>query len=341
MRNLSRQTITLLCIIGCVYSFSCKKGDTNDLGPNPPTDTLEVFTPGPPPSSISFEPANLQNSFTLSFDYSEMPGKISVYLDDTTNTDPHDQLLVAYSLNDGYLEKTEYYTVGGAPAGGFTIQRSGSNITRLIMEHEDEYEGGLTKDTMNISFSDSSGYTNMKVAYGNYFDETVPVTIDYVFNKNKLVETKAGLFTSGPNSVFFPSFRFQYKSNGCIWLKESDNYYGTSFVYGDAGRGLDSLFMILGGKDAHLLEAVLYYDQYIGLFFSPLELMLSDNSVELNALVHRYGALQEVKSIPSGAEYPTVQTFTFQNIFDEEKRLVSSRIASNADLYATYSVKYK
>lgn len=339
MRNLSLQTITLVCFIACVYS--CKKEGTNDLiPPTPPTDTLEVLQPGPAPSFISFEPANLQNSFTLSFDYSEMPDKVSVYLDDTTNADPHDQLLVAYSLNNGYLQKTEYYTIGGAPAGGFTIQRSGSDITGMIMEHENEYEGGLMKDTMNVSFSDSSGYTNMKVAYGDYFDANVPVTIEYVFNKEKLVETKAGLFTSGTNSVFFPSYKFQYTSKGCIWLKESDNYYGTSFVYGDAGRGLDSLFIILGGKDAHLLEAILYYDQYTGLFFSPLELILSDNSVELNALVHRYGALQQVKSIPSGTEYPTVQTFTFQNTFDDQKRLIKSRIASNADLYATYSVKY-
>lgn len=336
MKNLSCRTFALVLYIGCMYS--CKKGDTDTFVP--PVDTLEVLPLAPPPSSISFEPADLQGSFTLSFDYTSVSNKISIYLDDTTTADPYDKLAIAYSFNNGYLEKTEYYTSDGIPAGGFTIHRSGSTITGVTTEHLNENEGGLITNDLLVSFADSMGLTNMYVNYGNSFDPQVPVSIKYTFKGQQLKETKAGLFSSGANSVFFPSYKFNYKSNGCLWVKESDSYYGTSFIYGDAGKGLDSLFKVLGGRDEHLIEAILYYDEYIGLFFRPLQILLSDNSVELDALVHRYGALQEVKSLPNGNEYPTLQTFTFQNSFDEEKRLVKSRVVSNSLLYAVYTVKY-
>ncbi|MBX2920977.1 MAG: hypothetical protein KF746_02205 [Chitinophagaceae bacterium] len=337
MKSLFYRTLTLIFFIACLYS--CKKGDIN--GFIPPEDTIPILPPGPPPTAISFETADLGSVVTLSFDYNSTPNKIQVYLDDPASTDPYDQLAVVYSFVDGYLEKTEYYATDGTPAGGFTIQRSGSLISGAIMEHLNEMDGSLIKDTLHISFSDFGGLKNMYVDYGNYFDPDVPVSIKYTFKDKELKEAKAGLYENNGHSLYFPSYKFSYNnSTGSLWQRESDTYYGTSFIYGDAGKGLDSLFILLGGKDGHLLEAITYYDQYIGLYFYPLQIALNDNSVELDAIIHRCGALQQVKSIPNGIEYPITQTFTFQNVFDEEKRLVKSTVMSNALLYGVYKVQY-
>ncbi|MBX3255946.1 MAG: hypothetical protein KF862_17560 [Chitinophagaceae bacterium] len=337
MRSLSYKTLTLILYVVCVYS--CKKGDTDTFVP--PVDTLSVLPLAPPPSSISYENADFSNGFTLSFDYASGANRINVYIDDTTNDDPYDELAVSYFFNNGYLEKTEYYSAGGAPAGSFTIQRSGTTINRLIIEHTNELNGGLIKDSFGVSFADSAGLTNMYVNYGNYFSPQVPVSVKYTFKNNLLKEVKAGLYEHEANTLFFPSYKFSYnKSDGRLWLKESDSYYGTSFTYGDVGKGIDSLFFILGGKDGHLVDAILYFDQNIGLYFYPIQMALFDNSVELDALIHRYGALQLVQSIPNGDEYPVTQSFSFQNVFDEEKKLIKSTILSNSLMYGSFTIRY-
>src|SRR6185312_1753411 len=113
------------------------------------------------------------------------------------------------------------------------------------------------------------GYKVMHADYGNHFDN-IPVNIAFTTLDNVLTETSAGLYTEGINSIFFPSFTYMYDASGSLVNKWSDSYYGTDFFYESSGSGLDSLFLLMGGKDWECLEGILNYDESESLFFYPL-----------------------------------------------------------------------
>lgn len=315
----------LSCLLLLVVVFSCRrKGDVDP--PKGPDTTLIVYPLAPPPSSIVFE-SRYGSLYNINFDYST-PGQVNV----SFNNNP----TVQYNYTDGYLTQAAYFDAAGNNAGKFTVERSGTAINRVIVEHIDRVTAVSTKDTMVVSFSGAGGNTVM-TANAKYFTGT-PVTVDYVYQDSLLREIRGGEF--GNASVFIPSYQFTYDDEKRLSLKTSDSYYGTAYTYGDAGSGLDSLYLVLGGKDGYLLDGLLFHDEYLSVFFYPLRLMLDDTGIELDALVHRYGALREVRTVPTGPDYTEIRVFTSQNTFNNDKRLVSSRVTRGTDFFASYSINY-
>ncbi len=316
----------LSCLLLLVVVCSCRKNKPDVDPPNPPDDSLIVYPLAPPPSSIVFESRH-GSMYNIDFDYSS-PGQVNVSFNDNPT--------VRYSYADGYLTEAIYFDAAGNTAGKFTVERSGTTINRVIVEHIDRLTVVSTKDTMVISFSGTSGNTVM-TANGKYFTGT-PVTVEYVYQDSLIREIRGGEF--GNASVFLPSYQFTYDDMKRLSLKTSDTYYGTAYTYGDAGSGLDSLYLVLGGRDGYLLDGLLFHDEYLSVFFYPLRLILDDTGIELDALVHRYGALREVRTVPFGPDYPEIRVFTSQNTFNNDKQLVSSRITRGTDFFASYTINY-
>ncbi len=315
----------LSCLLLLLVVFSCRRKKDEPVVP-PPDTSLTVYPLAPPPSSIVFE-SRYGNIYEIDFDYS-VPGEVNVHFDDKPT--------VRYSYADGYLTEAAYFDNAGNNAGKFTVYRSGTTINRVIVEHIDRLTAVSTKDTMVVSASGGSANTVMTVT-GKYFTGT-PLNVEYVYQDSLLREIRGGEFGNG--SVYMPSYRFSYDDMNRLSLKSTDTYYGTAYSYGDAGSGLDSLFLVLGGKDGYLLDGLLFHDEYLSVFFYPLRLILDDTGIELDALVHRYGALKEVRTVPSGSEYPEQKVFTVQNAFNSDKRVFTSRVTRGTDFFASYRINY-
>jgi len=310
-----------------VVIASCRKNKGSEPPPNPPDTSIVEYPLADPPSSIGFEHRN-GTSYNINFDYS-VAGQVNVKF--------NEQPAIRYTYADGYLQEVQYLNNAGNNAGKFTVQRSGNTINRVIVEHIDPITAVSAKDTMNVTFSGSAENTKMTVN-GKYFTG-VPVTVDYTYKNDLLKEIKGGEFGA---SVFLQSYQFTYDDKNRLALRTSDAYYGASYVYGDAaGSGLDSLYMVLGGKDRHFLEGIMFYDEYLSVFFYPLQIVLEDVGIELDAAVHRYGALREVRTVPNGAEYPDISVFTIQNTFDSQKRVLTSRVTrKGSEFFANYTITY-
>ncbi|MBX3241698.1 MAG: hypothetical protein KIT80_11990 [Chitinophagaceae bacterium] len=310
-----------------VVVCSCRRNRPIDPGePNPPDTTIVTHPLAPPPSSIEFE-NRYNTTLKLDFDYS-VPNTIDVKLDGNT--------AVHYLYNNGYLQQVEYFDGSGNTAGKFTVERVGNTVNRVIMEHVDPVTSIKDWDTLAVAFTGLPGQSDMTVN-GKYFTD-VPITVKYTYQDSLVRKIDGGEFEA---SVFLPSYQFTYDEKKRLALKTTDSYYGTSYAYGDvAGSGLDSLYLVLGGKDGYLLEGLLFYDEYLSVFFYPLQIILEDVGIELDALIHRYGALREVRTVPNGSDYTEIKVFTIQNTFDDKKRVITSRIFRGSEYYANYSIAY-
>lgn len=305
-----------------VLVLSCRKNDNPFVNPDEP----QVEMPADPPVYLAYKVSDFEH-LNLSFKYDEFPNKVSVYYDDTLTEDKYDHIFAEYLFNKaGYLTGNTFYNVSGDVKSSLTIERNTNIITSVLVKHK---ESGVDKtDTFRISFTDSSGapdYTFMNVDYGKYFSE-IPVTMKFTYYKNEAISSSAGLYTFDDRSVFFPSFIYRYNSLNKLESKLADLYYGIDYTYDQDGKGIDSLFKILGGRDWQYLENVLNYDENTSIFFYPLYVSLSDNNVDIDTYLHRYGAFTEVRSIPNGEDYPYIAIFDFINTFDDKKKLIQSTI---------------
>lgn len=335
MKSLATVIITLFCV---QFFASCNKHDLDGGDPNPPGGNAY----GAPPSAFTFFAGDLQST-SISFDYSKMPGKVSVYIDDTLTDNPYDKLYASYTFgNDGYLAENIFYDGTGKAINNIVIVRDGNQISGVVLSHDDEHApGNIITDTFYVSFRDSAdGYRQMNVDYGNYF-AGVPVKMQFTYHKGELLHSSAGLFTLGDSAVFFPSFEYSYNNAGVLQSRWSDSYYGIDYAYTDSGKGLDSLFRILGGKDWQYLEAILNYDAHTSLFFYPLYITLSKAGMDLDVYMHHYGPIKEVRSIPSGYQYPDIEIFSFDNTFDQDGKVVSTTISNEGEVYGTYRFTYR
>ncbi|MFT3701593.1 MAG: hypothetical protein QM802_04450 [Agriterribacter sp.] len=317
--------------------ISCKKAD-QEL--SPPVDPPPVTPPAAVASPVSLKfMVNNYDYMSIRFKYSELPNKVSVYIDDTLTTDPYDKLFATYSFNkDGYLTGNLFYNNDGTVLHNIDITRVNNSISSIKVTHTEN--GVPANDVFNVGFRDSTdGYRLMNVDYGTYFED-VPVNMEFTYKNEQLMQTNAGLYMSDENSIFFPSFNYTYNASGSLINKWSDSYYGTDFLYEATGTGLDSLFSLLGGKDWHYLEAILNYDENTSLFFYPLYITLSKNGIDLDIYMHEYGPLAQVRSVANGAEYPYSEVFDFRNDFDEKSRLIQSTITNNGEEYGTYQFGY-
>ena len=321
--------------------ISCKKTDRELTPPVDPPPTNPVVSNGSAPSSLKFL-VNRTDYLSMQLKYAELPNKVSVYIDDTLTTDPYDKLYATYSFdNNGYLSNNVLYKNNGDVLHDISISRTNNSISGITIKHEKQNAPGiLVTDAFQVAFSDSSnGYKVMKVDYGNYFD-SVPVNISFTYLDQQLTRTNAGLYTSDNNAVFFPSFSYNYDASGSLINKWSDSYYGIDFFYQDEGKGLDSLFELIGGKDWQFLEAILNYDENNSLFFYPLYITLSQDGMDLNVHMHQYAPFSLVRSVPSGPEYPTTGIFDFQNEFDDKGRIIKTNIINNGEEYGAYQFGY-
>ncbi|MFT3747000.1 MAG: hypothetical protein QM768_01735 [Agriterribacter sp.] len=334
MRNHIGFAITVVSL--SVLALSCKKYDERYVSPPGP----DFSKAAEPPKSLSYKIMNNED-LNLSFDYAELPGKVSVYYDDTTTENRFDHLFASYTFNSGgYLIENAFYNIGGDMKSNITILRD-NNIIKSVVVKQGE-SGGNGEGTFQVSFADSTGaadYKLMHADYGNYF-EGIPVTMDFVYHNSDIMSSSGGTYISGGNTIFFPSFVYKYDNVNRLQSKKSDIYYGADFMYDEMGKGLDSLFKLLGGKDWYYLENVLNYDENTSIFFYPLYVTLSKGNVEMDIYMHRYGALSDVRSIPGGAEYNDIETFNFQNSFDADYKLMETTIFNNGEEYARYQFKY-
>ncbi len=309
-----------------VVVSSCRKNKPIEPPEPDPSDTITTYPLSAPPASIVFENRSGQ-VYNIKFDYSTA---------NVVNVRLNDKPAAHYAYNDGYLQQLEYFNAAGDMSAKVVVERSGTTISRVIVEHVDQLTNESSKDTMNVSFGQAAGNTTLTVN-GKYFTNT-PVTVGYTYQDNLLKEIRGGDF-SGSSNVFLPSYQFTYNSQKHLSLKTSNTYYGTSYTYGDSGSGLDSLFMVLGGKDGHYLEGLLFYDD-TKIFFHPLFIILGDAGIELDALMHRYGALREVRSVPNGVDYPEIRVFNVQNTFNQAKQVVTSRVTRGAEYVGSYTFTY-
>ncbi|MFT3946731.1 MAG: hypothetical protein QM763_07125 [Agriterribacter sp.] len=319
-----------------ILILSCKKNDKLFSGGNP-----KVELPGDPPVYLAYKVRDYE-SLNLSFKYDEFPNKVSVYYDDTLTTGKYDHLFATYTFNtSGYLTANAFYNDVGVVKSSISIERSDNSISQILVQHAES--GVAQTDTFKVSFTDSSGapgYTFMNVDYGKYFSG-IPVTMKFTYHNNATISSLAGMYTSGDDAIFFPSFDYTYNALNQLSSKQSDLYYGSEYSYETGGNGLDSLFRILGGKDWHYLENILNYDENTSIFFYPLYVTLStNNNVDIDIYMHRYGVLSDIRSIPNGSEYPRTEVFRFVNSFGDSKRLLQSTIYNNDEEYASYQFQY-
>lgn len=339
MKSIIPVAFALFSLQGLV---SCKKADRDFAPPVDPPPTNPVNpTNGSSPSSLKFL-INRTDYASIQFKYSELPNKVSVYMDDTLTTDPYDKLFATYTFdNNGYLNGNVLYNSNGTVQRDISVTRNNNSISDIVIKHE-KYNapGTLVTDTFHIAFADSTnGYKTMNVDYGNYFD-SVSVKITFTYLDQQLTKSTAGLYMSDNNAVFFPSFSYNYDASGSLVNKWSDSYYGTDFFYEEQGKGLDSLFELIGGKDWQYLEAILNYDENNSLFFHPLYITLSQDAMDLNIHMHHYSPLSQVRSVPSGPEYPSTEIFDFQNEFDDKNRVIKTVISNNGEQYGLYQFGY-
>ena len=144
------------------------------------------------------------------------------------------------------------------------------------------------------------------------------------------------------SSVTIPAENYTYDASGKLLSVTSDSYYGTSYTYASSGHGLDSFFRVLGGVDGHYLDAGALWSLQsdVEFTFFPLYAILINNDVELFTTVHKYGLINEVRSIPNGSNFPNTETFSFQNKLDSRQRIVQTDIMNNGQLYASWKIKY-
>lgn len=332
LRNYNVVAIAVIIFLP-VLIISCKKSDRYINPEDPPGEAI-------PPVSMTYTVTDYEH-LNFSFKYDEFPDKVSVYYDDTLTEDKYDHIFAEYIFNkDGYLTGNTFYNLSGDVKSNLSIERD-NNVVKYILVKR--YESGVGKtDTFHVSFTDSTGapdYTFMNVNYGKYFYD-IPVSMRFAYCKDNIIKTTAGLYTSPEgNAILFPSLMYIYNGFNQLERREADLYYGTDFFY-EEGKGLDSLFKVLGGKDWPYLENILNYDENTSIFFYPLYITLSKGNVDIDIYMHRYGTLSEIRSIPNGVEYPATEIFSFSNSFDNSKKLLQSTIFNNGREYASYQFGY-
>lgn len=317
------------------FFMSCKKNDAsaNPRGEDPSQKSAA------PPVYLTYKVNDIEE-LNFSFKYDEFPGKVSIYYDDTLTEDKYDHIFAEYFFNgDGYLTGNTFYNLAGDIKSKLSVERDNNIIKYILIGHKN---GAVAQtDTFRVSFTDSlqaPDYRFMDVDYGKYF-YNIPVAMKFTYCKDNIVKTAAGLYTNGNDAIFFPSLAYTYNSQDQLQSREADLYYGADYFY-EEGKGLDSLFKVLGGKDWPYLESILNYDENTSIFFYPLYITLSKGNVDIDMYMHRYGPLSEVQSIPNGVEYPQTERFHFLNSFDESKKIIKSTISNDGEEYATYEFRY-
>jgi hypothetical protein len=158
----------VLTIAIAILVFSCQKEISPSIIQQPASvDTPAVLKQVIVRNTSVADPVD----FIFSIQYDTLNRKINMYLDDTTNANPFDQLACSYEFNaGGYLIRSNSLDGGGNMAPDFIINRNASNQISEIVEFGAEDVGGvLYNDTIKYEYSSSAGQSIVKdsVRYHN------------------------------------------------------------------------------------------------------------------------------------------------------------------------------
>lgn len=238
MKSYAYAFVALLCLA----LSSCEKDTDPQIIPLP-VDTLKsVFPKQLVITDYTFTPSTI---LVGSIKYDTLNGRIDYYSDDTTNTNPYDQLAGTYLYNSsGYLISHNKYDQGHVIETS-TINRDADNRINWIAHEEKETE---KKDTSFLSYETFSGGTKITTIVNTYYN-TQAVSADTVLHTydtgNKLLQV---LYAGG-------SITYEYNANNSIRrvLNEPTDFTSeTNFFYasGIADKKEDIVLGMFLGKDA-------------------------------------------------------------------------------------------
>lgn len=191
-------------------------------------------------------------NYVFSLQYDTTNRKINVYLDDTTTTNPFDQLVVNYEFNSaGYLINSNAADANGVMQSDFSIKRDAANHIQQIIEFNAEDNNNiLYNDTVfysyaspgngtivqdSVRFQGQSGYSTEIVTYNT---QNKPISAGYSFN-----------------GIPYGQEIYNYNAQGFLIniLTDTDT---TDFTYDNTtiAANWQNLPMMFLGKDYYLLQ---------------------------------------------------------------------------------------
>jgi hypothetical protein len=234
-----------LTAIILIASASCQK-ETDTPGPGT-IDSLKAVLPKQIfYTDLTLSPANGTDVASIKYDTAN--GKIELYIDDTTNSNPYDQLATSYIYNkSGYLVSHKIFDAGVVEES-YSIERSADNKV-INIAHLDNFIN--IKDTTFFNYQIVSGGTKITTIEHFYYPAS-PVFIDttfYTYNTDfKLTQIlkSGGAITT-----------YEYNTNNSIkklLFLSPDISNETNFFYTSG---------LADGKEDVLLRTILGKDFYI------------------------------------------------------------------------------
>jgi hypothetical protein len=199
----------------------------------------------------------------VSFKYDTANYKIELYSDDTTNTNPYDELLATYTFNkDGYLIKctgidlSEFWDDAEV-----TINRAADNKVISVVYH---YTGGGDDEITTFKYEPLGGGIKITTVY--HWDQDEADTAIYEYNDEGRI-LNIPLFQGTQNLYFSPistgmNEEFVYTYNADKSLKEVSRKMDEDVIIkmkmdyssGIPANNKDWLSELLLGKDYYLLN---------------------------------------------------------------------------------------
>lgn len=190
-----KRAISFIAML-CIAITSCKK-EPNAVIPPETVDSVYSVLPKQVISAYIGETNNggdslITNVISIKYDTANL--KIEMYLDDTTNTNPFDELAQTYTYNkDGYLIGYAIFDNGNT-SEKYAIKRGADNNIETIIYNDSE---GEQIDTTFFTYQTSGTNTNVRTimrsyqtAYNNV--DTNNYSYDADFKLTKIQGTNSG-----------------------------------------------------------------------------------------------------------------------------------------------------
>ena len=249
---------TFVSLLTGICTISCNKDQT----PEPQqVDSIKSILPKQIIIDYPSQLGALEDK-VVSFKYDTANYKIELYRDDTTNTNPYDELLSTYTFNkDGYLIKStgvELYQFSDET--DVTINRTADNkITSVIYHYTDDDDA-----TFSFKYEPLTGSTKITTAY--HLDEYETDTAIYEYSNDGRI---LGIpVFQGTQNMYYPptssgmndEFIYTYNADKSLSGVSRETYgevyikmkldYSSGIPVGD----IDWLSELLLGKDYYLLN---------------------------------------------------------------------------------------
>lgn len=240
-----KYSLYFLAAIILIASASCKK-ETDTPGPGT-IDSLKAVLPKQVfYTDLTLPPANGTDVASIKYDTANR--QIELYIDDTTNANPYDQLATSYIYNNsGYLVSNKIFNAGVVEES-YSIERSADNKI-INIAHLDNFIN--TKDTTFFDYQTVGGGTKITTIEHFYypgspvFIDTASYTYSVDFKLTQIQKSGGGVTT------------YEYNTNSSIkkllflspGISNETNFFYTS---GLADGKEDILLRTLMGKDFYI-----------------------------------------------------------------------------------------